>query len=374
MLLLDLHLELKKIVDGINHLHSSISAQNWENAARTVFVVSLDKAIEGLEEMQDKFKAIQKKLEKESVAGAPDLTELLFEFNKTLSVLKNNLKMERGKKSTAKESNVFEKEENAELYNELGQRIQTLLLKARYMTERLNVFAFRQGSAPLEGKTTARQVLDLLQAKENEIEELREKYEDVRKRSYLGYVQEQTSVDLEQDLGGLSVKMGSLANELTKEISMHKNQIQYIENSYAQLKQRLDEVEETFNDYVEKSMELIAMLKKERDYAKKIVLDVEHETVKLRNSYSSELINLQENKLKAKKEAEKKFAKQVEELKKELEEKSGLLKSFRKIAEDKADKEKQLEEKVKKLTLLVKTKEKHEKVKAALKKKSGKKK
>lgn len=371
---MDLHLELKKIVDGINHLHSSISAQNWENAARTVFVVSLDKAIEGLEEMQDKFKAIQKKLEKESVAGAPDLTELLFEFNKTLSVLKNNLKMERGKKSTAKESNVFEKEENAELYNELGQRIQTLLLKARYMTERLNVFAFRQGSAPLEGKTTARQVLDLLQAKENEIEELREKYEDVRKRSYLGYVQEQTSVDLEQDLGGLSVKMGSLANELTKEISMHKNQIQYIENSYAQLKQRLDEVEETFNDYVEKSMELIAMLKKERDYAKKIVLDVEHETVKLRNSYSSELINLQENKLKAKKEAEKKFAKQVEELKKELEEKSGLLKSFRKIAEDKADKEKQLEEKVKKLTLLVKTKEKHEKVKAALKKKSGKKK
>jgi len=365
---MELQLETRKIIEGINRLHSSVSSQEWADAGQTVFVASLEKTLNELESLQERFKKVEQELNKGEIVGAPQLGGLFGEFDAALPVLKNNLKMEREKKSRVKELNIHEKEENAELFAELAQRIQTLLLRARYSAERLNVFAFRQSSVPLEGKSTARQVLDLLQTKEQEIEELKGKYEDVRKRSYLGHVQEHTSVDLEQELGQLSMKMAAMANGLSKEISIHKSQIEYIQNSYSEVKERLKEIKGVFDGYVDKSMELIMLLKKERDYAKKIVLDVEHETLQLRNTYTNEMLALQENKLRAKKEAEKKFVKEMESLKTRLKENDASLKSFRKIAEDKAAKENALEEKIEHLTLLLKTKEKHEKAKAALKK------
>ncbi len=367
---MDLRIEIAKIVEAINALHSGVSAEEWGNANKTVFVASLVRAIGKIEGLEERFKRVKKELAKGAKVGAPDFSELLAEFETTLKVLENNLSLEKSKKSTVKESNVFEKEENSELYEDLSQRVQTLLLRARYMAERLNVFVLRQSSVPLEGKSTAKQMLDLLQAKENEIGELRGKYENIRKQSYLGYVQEQTSVDLEQDLSNLGMRMSAMANELRREISLHRKQVEYIENSYAELKERLDTVQEIFNDYIEKSLELITMLKKERDYAKKIVLDVEHETLQLRNSYTSEVLSLQENKLSAKKEVEEKFSKELDSLKKELKETKELLGSFKKIAEDKAAKERELEEKIKKLTLLLKVKERHETVKRHFKKKN----
>ena len=369
VLLVDLRIEIAKIVEAINGLHSSVSTEEWGNASRTVFVASLARTVGKIEALEERFKRVKKELGKGAKVGAPDFSELLAEFAATLKILENNLSLEKSKKSVVKESNIFEKEENSDLYEDLSQRVQTLLLRARYMAERLNVFVLRQSSTPLEGKSTAKQMLDLLQAKENEIGELRGKYENIRKQSYLGYVQEQTSVDLEQDLSNLGMRMSAMANELRGEISLHKKQVEYIENSYAELKERLDTMQEIFNDYVEKSLELITMLKKERDYAKKVVLDVEHETLQLRNSYTSEVLSLQENKLSAKKEVEEKFKKEFDSLKNELKETKELLGSFKKIAEDKISKEHKLDEKIKKLTLLLKAKEKHEKVKKRFKKK-----
>ncbi|MDP6670535.1 MAG: hypothetical protein QGI60_01835, partial [archaeon] len=344
---MDLRIEIAKIVEAINDLHSSVSADEWGNASRTVFVASLARTMGKLEDLEERFKRIKKELGKGAKVGAPDFSELLAEFAATSKILENNLSLEKSKKSVVKESNIFEKEENFELYEDLSQKVQTLLLRARYMAERLNVFILRQSSAPLEGKSTAKQMLDLLQAKENEIGELRGKYENIRKQSYLGYVQEQTSVDLEQDLSNTGMRMSAMANELRSEISLHKKQVEYIENSYAELKEKLDAMQETFNDYVEKSLEVITMLKKERDYAKKVVLDVEHETLQLRNSYTSEVLSLQENKLSAKKEVEEKFKKEFDSLKKELKETKEVLGSFKKIAEDKVSKERELEEKIK---------------------------
>ena len=371
---MDLQIEVARIVENINNIHATVSTEDWGSQSRTAFVASLAKVVGKLERLKEQFERVEKELSKGAAVGAPDLKELLREFEKEIKVLDNNLEMEKGKKSRAKDSNIFEKEENEELYRELSQKVQTLLLRARYMAERLNVFALRQSSAPLEGKSTAKQMLDLLQAKEKEIEELRGKYSDIRKRSYLGQVQEETSADLEEELSSLSVRMGARASEVAKEISMHKSQLEYIENSYAALKKQVDDLQEIFNNYVEKSLELITMLKKERDYAKKVVLDVEHETLQLRNSYTHEMLSLQENKLRAKKEVEEKFKRGLEKLRKELREKEDLLKTFKKLAEDKTGKEKDLENKIEKLTMLVRTKEKHESVKRHFRKKTVKKK
>ena len=356
------------LVEDINELHSAISTQDWGKASQASFLNAIKESIDALKELNGKFEKIDKELKSGNMVGGPELDELEAEFGNVLPVLKANFKLEKEKKSIAKESNVFEKSENPELYRDLAQRIQALLLRARYNAERINVFALKESTQPIEGKNAARQMLNLLHAKEEEIGELREKYENVRKKSYLGFVQEETSADLEQEMGKMSVKMGDGVAGLRKEISLHEKQIEYIENSYAQLKERLGIVEEGFGNYAEKSLELISMLKKERDYSRKVVLDIEHETMKARGAYTNELLSMQENKIKARSEAEAGFRKELDSLKKDLIKKEDLLDHFRNVAEDKAAKERELGEKVKRLSLLLKVKERHEAVKNNFKK------
>jgi len=359
-----------EIGEKINSLQTGISRQPWRNASRTVFVNALDKSVEQLDELHKLFSETVEELEKDPKEGKPDLKPFLKETEKLLDVLEKNLRFEKQKKKAkAKTVNVLEKEETPELYADLEQRILGLLLKARYSLERMTIFLQKQGLTPLTEKSSAKQVMTILERKEDELQDLREKYEDIRKKSYLGYLEEETVADLEQEMNDLGKKMALTADELGKSIAFHKSQIEYIENSYAELKQKLDNLEEIFFAYSEKAEELIKDLKKERDYAKKVVLDVEHETLQLRNTYTRELLSLQENRLASKKEAEKHFLAELKKLRSQLEEQTDLVKHFRKIAEDKLKKEHEMEEKVKRLTLLLKTKEKHEAVKKRFKKK-----
>jgi len=356
-----------EISEKINDLQRGISQKPWRNVSRTVFANSLEKSVDELRDLRKIFSQAVEALEKDPKEGKPDLKPFLEEIERLLGLLEKNLKFERQQKSKAKTVNVLAEEETPELYADLEQRILGLLLKARYSLERMTIFMRKQGLTPLTERTTAKQVMGILERKEDELQELREKYEDVRKKSYLGYFEEESVADLEQEMGELGRKMALSADELGKSISFHKSQIEYIDNSYAELKQKLDSLEETFFSYSEKTEELLKNLKKERDYAKKVVLDVEHETLQLRNTYTRELLSLQENKLSAKAEAEKKFGTELKRLQKQLAEQSDLTSHFKTIAEEKLKKEHDLEERVKTLTLFVKTKEKHDAVKKRLK-------
>ena len=360
---------MAEIGEKINGLQTGISQRPWRNASRTVFVNALDKSVSELRELQGLFSQAVEGMESDPKVGKPDLRPFLKEMEKLVDILKKNLRFERKKKGKAKTVNVLEKEEIPELYADLEQRILGLLLKARYSLERTNIFLRKHGLTPITDKSTAKQVMEVLERKDDELQNLREKYEDIRKKSYLGYLEEETVADLEHEMNGLGKRMALSADELGKSISFHKSQIEYIENSYAELKQKLDSVEEIFSAYSEKAEELIKDLKKERDYAKKVVLDVEHETLQLRNTYTTELLGLQENRLSAKKEAEKRFLVEIKTLQRQLAEQSDLVKHFREIAEDKLKKEHHLEERVTKLSLLLKAKETHDAVKRQFKEK-----
>ncbi len=361
-----------EIGEKINELQAGLSRQPWRTASKTVFTNALDKSIGNIQNINKLFEDLVENIEKDPKEGSPDLRPFLKEVEKLLAMLEKNLKFEKQKKSNAKTVNVLEKEEIPELYADLEQRILGMLLKARYSLERASIFLRREGFTPLTGNGTAKQVMQILERKEDELQELRGKYEDIRKKSYLGYFEEDSIADLEHELGDIGRKMALSADEVGKTITFHKSQVEYVENSYAELKQKIDSLEELFFVYSEKSGELIKNLKKERDYAKSVVLDVEHETLQLRSSYTNELLGLQENKLAAKAEAEKKFAAELKKLHRQVSEQSDLVRHFRKIAEDKLKKEHGLEEQVKKLSLLLKTKEKHDTVKKQLLKKTRK--
>lgn len=360
---------VSEIAEKINGVQEGIGRQPWKSSSRIAFVGALEESISGLKGIAGLFREVVEEIEKKPGEG-PDLKPFLKELEKVEGTLEKNLAFERKRKSHAGTVNELDTEEIPELYSGLEQKVLGILLKARYSLERASVFFRRKGMPALAGRSTARQVMQVLDRKEDELQELREKYEDIRKKSYMGYLEEGTVADEEHELGELERKMALGADELGKSISFHRSQIEYIEHSFSELKQKLDYVEGVFSAYSEKSAGLVKNLKKERDYAKKVVLDVEHETLKLRNTYTRELLNLQESKLAAKAEAEEKFLREIKRLRKSLSEQSDLVKHFRKVAEEKLKKEHELEEKLKRMALLLKTKEKHDGVKKAL---SGKK-
>ena len=352
-----------EIGKAIDELQGGISSQPWRAMSRPAFTAALEKSREELQQLQQLFEAAFESIGKEPKTGKPDLAPFMQELGALLGLLDKNIAFEREKKSKAKTANVLEKEESPELYAELEQRVLAFLLKARYTLERVFIFFRKEGLTPVTDRSTAQQIMEVLRRKEDELQELRGKYEDIRKKSYLGYFEEGTVADMEQQMGELGRTMALLSDEAGKSINFYRNQIDYIEGSYAELKQKVESVQETFLQYSKKSEDLIKALKKERDYAKKVVLDVEHETLQLRSTYTQEMLNLQENKLSAKMEAERKLGGQIKKLQQRLAEQEDLAKHFRQVAEDKLSKEQQLEEKIKRLTLLLKVKEKHDAVK-----------
>ncbi|MDD5162959.1 MAG: hypothetical protein PHD95_02010 [Candidatus ainarchaeum sp.] len=344
-------------------LGSFVSNADWGSLDRIVLVNLLEKSISGLGEMHETILKIRGETEKHSLENAPDCAELADDFEKTIAVLKRNLGLEQGKNSHAKEINVLHKDTNPELYASLQHKVLSLALKTRHLNERLLIFARKRSASPLPEKSTGKQIMDLLEKKEDELQDLREKYSQIRRKSHMGLIEENTSVDLETDISALEKTIATNNSVFEQHISSMARQVEQMQGSFLAAKERFSGVKEILDRYSSKNTELLKILKKERDYSKKILLDVENETMQLRNSYTRELLNLQEAKLAAKKEAEEKLGKKIAFLQKELAEKNDLMKRFRAIAEDKIEKEKKSEEQIKQLRLLLKAKEKHDAVK-----------
>ncbi|MCK4884072.1 MAG: hypothetical protein KAS30_04325, partial [Candidatus Diapherotrites archaeon] len=207
-----------EIGEKINELQTGLNRQPWRNASKTVFTNALDKSIGNMQDINSLFENLVENIEKDPKEGSPDIRPFLKETEKLLAMLEKNLKFEKQKKSNAKTVNVLDKEETPELYADLEQKILGILLKARYSLERASIFLRRQGFTPLTGKGTAKQVMQILERKEDELHDLREKYEDIRKKSYLGYFEEDSVADLEHELGDIGRKMALSADEVGKTI------------------------------------------------------------------------------------------------------------------------------------------------------------
>ncbi len=359
----------EEFVLQINNLHEIVSAQNWREMTRDIFVETLGKSVTKLEKLRDQSDKIRQELL--HAQNPIELNELVREFDKLMPFLERNLELEQ-KRSPSEKVNLKDVAEMPELYSSIEQKILTLLLRCRYFAERLVIFVRKNSSTPIEGKSAARDILQLLEKKESELQQLKKKYENMRKKSYLGTLEEETSSDLEQSLITTNQNMEKTSTELSAEMKDHKKSIELLQQSLTAIDKKIAEQREAFDNFGAKSFELITVLKKERDYAKKIVLDVEHETLQLRNAYSREIINMQSEKNKARDEAEEKYERRMILLRKEIKKSDDLLHHFRIVAESKAKKLEETKEKLAETRAMLHTKKKHEAVKNKFKKENKK--
>ncbi|MBU1120565.1 hypothetical protein KJ660_01690 [Candidatus Micrarchaeota archaeon] len=338
---------IEELLFKVNTLHEMINSAEWRQYSRKSFIHALNNSIEKLVEVEDTLKEMHERIEEEPSIEAPEIEPLIKEFDKTIRVLRNNIAFEEELFEKQEEIlDVKDKVEVPELYANLSEKILALLLRTRFLIERVHLFTSAEKITPLEGKSTAKNIMQLLRTKEKEYQELKEKFENLKSQSFGAKLEKTTSSDLENEVNEVSRKLETQHTMLSKEFTEFREEIEALNQKYNSIREKINSCDDLSYSFMEKAGGLTTTLKKERDYAKRMVMEIEHETLRLRGAYSRELLNLQESKLKAKEEAKKEVQQKIKHLEEELKEKNSLLEEFKKILHEKHLKVGELEKEV----------------------------
>jgi hypothetical protein len=342
---MNLEEKIDSAIKNITSLHDSVVRTNWAELNREGFVFELEKSDDKLKELYLLLGEINKELKLMLEKNTPDLDSLLSELAREMTVLESNITMEKKKKLRQELVNTTESTEVPELYASLQQKIMTLTLKMRYNSDRVKNFLVSKKLPFVKKGSTARNLLEALQAKEQELEEIKQKNIELKRKTFFGTIQEKSIPEIEIELNEMDKQLFEAVNETKKSLKAHLAQISYLEGSYAGLKKRVEEIDSLHTGFTKKSIELIKELKKERDYAKTLALDIEQETAKTRGTYTNKVLEMEEKKQAIEEKMMERFEKQLNEMKKHLDEKTLALKNTHKIIEQLEEENKKLKEK-----------------------------
>ena len=336
--------KVETVILSINELHDAIARINWATLNRDGFVFELEQNTKRLKDIYLILDEINKETKLLLEKNTPTLDSLLSELARELTVLESNIAMEKKKKLRQELVNELEATEVPDLYSSLQQKILSLALKSRYNIDRIRNFLAARKMPFVKKGSTAKHLLDALAVKEQEINELKQKSIELKRKSYFGNTTEKTIADIETELHEMDKKLNETVIETTKSLKTHFAQINYVEGSFISLKNKVEEIETTHSKFTAKALETIRELKKERDFAKTFALEMEHETHNKRNEFTTQILSMEEKKNAIEERLKEKYERELEHFKKQLEEKNTALKHTHKLIE-------KLENEVKELKL-----------------------
>lgn len=327
---------LEEKVEGtildINALHDAVVRTNWASINREGFVFELESNTGRLKSLYLKLEEINREVKMLLEKNAPSIDTLNTELAREITVLESNLAMEKKKKLRTELVNELETAEVPELYSSLQQKILSLSLKARYNIDKVRNFLIARKTPFVKKGSTAKHLLEALTQKEAELSEEKQKLIELKRKVFLG-AEEKSVAEIETELHEMDKKLSEMVSETKKSLKTHLAQINYVEGSFIQLKNRVEEVEGIHSDYTKKTVLLVQELKKERDFAKTLALEVEQETLNKRSEYTKQLLELEEKKSAIEDRMREKYEKEIASLKRQFEEKNAALKHAHKLVE-----------------------------------------
>ncbi len=329
--------KVEECINEINSLHSAVARTNWAEINRQGFVFELEQNTSRLRTIYLKFDEINREIKMLLEKNSPDFIPFLSEIAREITVLEANISMEHKKKIRQELINERETIEVPDLYSALQQKILTISLKMRYNIDKARTFLIARKTPVMQKGSTAKGLLEALQRKEEELDEMKQQHVELKRKSYFGNVSEKSVVETEVELNELDKKLSEAVNETKKSLKTHFAQISYVEGSFTQLKKQVEELEDNHTTFAQKSIELIKELKKERDFARTIALEVEQDTIHKRSEYTKELMGLEEKKVEIEEKIKSRYEKELNAMKKGLDEKNVSLKNAQKLIEQLED-------------------------------------
>lgn len=326
--------KVEELILEINSAHDSINRTNWKKLNEEGFVFELERNSKKIKSLLLNVEELNRELKLLMEKNTPSLDQLTLEINKQLSIIETNLSMEKNKKFKEATLDFLESKEVPELYDSIQQKITSLILRTRNEIEKVKTFLLVRDDTPSKKGSTTKALVEILQKQEDELKKAKEQNLDLKRKNFFGTREEINSADIEQQLHETDKHLSESINETKKSLKNHLAQLNYVEGSFIQLKNEVEKVEEQHSSFTKKSLELIKDLKKERDFARKIALEVEQETITIRNSYTHQLLDFEKRKTELEDKIKQKYLKELSSSKKELEEKSLSLINLMKLVEE----------------------------------------
>lgn len=346
--MINLEEKVDLIIKDIDSLHYIVERAKWADLKRDGFVFELEKSYEKLNEIYKKMFELNKELYSLLEKNTPQLNDFLEQLKKQLIVLEANIKMEKSKRIRIELINEMEEINMPELYSSIQTKVAEQLLKCRYNIEKVKTFLINRKTPFIKKGSTAKNLIEILEQREDEISDLKRKNLDLKRKSFTRSDEEKDIIEIETGLQEKNKKLEISVRETKNALKTHLAQINYVEGSFVQLQNKISEIEDFHSSFIKDTLDLVKELKKERDHARKFAIDVESETLQLRNNYTKELLNIEDKKSELKEKLNKKYSEEIKNLKKELNEKSISLANIVKLVEEQ---EKEIKE-LRKLNLL----------------------
>jgi len=313
---------LTETVDGIQ---DRLSAKPWRLHSRKGFIYNLGETHEQLSGVAHILQQVREEFRDRGKEDALDLKKHLNDIQYLLEVLEMNRKMEAElHEKTAQDEGISldERMKPNDAHAVLEQRVSSVLLNTRYIIERLQLEERKESASVPSGQRDHKNLITLLDKKETEFQQMKQKYEELRNQSYLGKIEAGTAADRELEWADLTRVLVAEHSALSEGIKQYREQMDTLNTLHHTLEQRFSALDELSIRHANETNDLIRNLKKERDYARTVVTDIEHETFKLRGVYSKELLNLESEKARIREQAGKRVKNRIASLEKELAEKS----------------------------------------------------
>ena len=331
--LVNLEEKVEECINEINSLHTAVARTNWAQINRQGFVFELEQNTSRLKTIYLNFDEINREIKMLLEKNSPEFSSFLTEIAREITVLEANISMEKKKKIRQELINETESIEVPELYSSLQQKILTISLKLRYNIDKARTFLIARKTPVMQKGSTAKGLLETLQRKEEELDEMKQKHIELKRKTYFGNVTEKSIAETESELNELDKKLSQAVDETKKSLKTHFAQISYVEGSFTQLKKEVEELENNHSTFAGKAIELIKELKKERDYARTIALEVEQDTLSKRSEYTKQLMGLEDKKLEVEEKIKSRYEKELSALRKGLDEKNTALKNAQQLIE-----------------------------------------
>ena len=187
-----------KAMEAVDALQERLSAKQWGELSRTSFVYNTAQTINALEDLAVLFEEMHAQLQKEGGGDTTELKQHQTNIKSLITLLSRNKEMEEARISKAKEKGIELLAENVappEQYSSLEQKVFSTALKTRYIIERINIQTRKQENSRFMGTKSTKNVLDLLGEKENELQVLREKFDELRNTETIARLAEDTPAD-----------------------------------------------------------------------------------------------------------------------------------------------------------------------------------
>ncbi len=321
--------ETRLVLDQLqDELHKLKSAPliPWNQANRAQLIEKLHEWHTHTQHVGELLTLLQIEQLKNAALKDVDVREAETFVKKTGEMLERNIRFEKDKNN--RKIDLTEKITTPALGAEIEARMHRQWMALQRVNEHMHIalrksYADEKPVAGMEGD-----LFSLIRVKEEELQKIKGERDQLKREKYFGPTEKYSLTEMENELHELMQEFTINKHDVFSHLENGKKKIDEYAQHHTHLEHKAKKLEHLVHELQKKHITMLSMLKKERDHARKIALDMESETASLRAMYSKELLSLEDRKHAIKKESEAKHAQTIAQLERKTREQEALIREM----------------------------------------------